>query len=108
MKKCELCKSQNPNVLAKGAFCFSRGNKVDVQQTIKLVGEIDQTTSLVEVTIFGETIDKVLQFEKPLLVDICKENQGLARILFSEVSLVGAFVLDPHGQIIAFHLTPTI
>ena len=101
VRKCNNCKSQNINLLHEGAFCFSCGAPTGFTKVVKLLGEIDQGGKAIEVILTDEIADKVLQFEKPL-VQMCKAELGLTRILLSEVELNGVFLLDPHGQIIAF------
>lgn len=101
VRKCSACKGQNLNLLAEGAFCYTCGKRTEVHEVVKLLGQIENAGVCTDVSILGESVDKVLQFDKSLL-KLCKEEQGLARILLSEVEIGGAFMLDPHGQIIGF------
>ena len=88
-------------MLAEGAFCYSCRTKVSIIEVIKLFGEIKQHNVTTKVTLISEIADKVLQFERSLLL-LLKENQDLARVLLSEFDIYGAFIVDPHGQIIGF------
>lgn len=102
IRKCSSCKSSNLNLLANCAFCFSCGKRMQFIEEVKLLGDIQSQKGVIDVILSGDAADKILQFEKPLL-QMCKIEQGLTRLLLFEVETQGVFVLDPNGQVIGFH-----
>lgn len=101
VKKCSTCHGQNLNVLAEKAFCYSCGSYVEIEEILRLVGEIAHDDKATSVTISGGACDKVLRFEVPLL-QLYKESVILTRVRLSEVTVEGSFRIDSTGQVIGF------
>ena len=105
VKKCSLYKGQNLNVLLDNSFCYACATYVQLEEELRLLGEISGSSKVTPVTITGAACDKVLQFEQPLL-DMYKESVILTRVHLSEVVVEGHFIIDSQGQVIGFRATP--
>lgn len=101
IKKCKQCKSYNVATLTEGGFCFSCGNAVEVEEAIKLVGDIIRGTTTTEVTIVGEAVDKVLRFEDTV-INLYKKNAIKTRFDLSDAVVKGFFLVDNQGRVIGF------
>ena len=101
IKKCNLCKGQNLNVLPDNSFCYACGSYVQLEEELQLFGEISGDDKATSMTITSAACDKVLQFEKPL-VYMYRESIILTRVRLSEAIVEGHFIADSQGQVIVF------
>ena len=82
-------------------FCYSCGSYVELDEVLRLVGDICQGDKSTPVTITGDACDKVLRLEEPL-IQLYKESVILTRVCLSEALVEGHFIVDSQGQVIGF------
>lgn len=101
VKKCQVCRGKNLNVLGDKGFCYSCGVNVNLDNELRLIGEIQEGEKVTSVTITGDACDKVLRFKEPLMV-LYKESVILTRVRLAEARIEGHFIVDNQGQVIGF------